>query len=651
MRRLSQFRLRTLILVTLVAAGLSWWYISHPRLLALRQMVAGRKRIEQRDRIYLRPLFGKTVRANLVTVIGDSRLTQWSGAKWIECPNRQVMVVHAADHTLIVWDRKSGEIVRGFYDVSAAAMARESERFYMMTDDGRLRSWSLGDDAAVDEPGSPAKEDCWAMSCTADGNRLALLSADGATIWDRVAGRVLMSLPLRFSDVVFPDGGETVLLAHSDTVVQYDIETRKEIWRWVVPPTSSGSRARVYPIRLSSDRSSLFVADASGRLYVFDWEQKKVIGQWRASMSSIYDIQLRTDGGISTAGAAICEHFAWRTAAERAFVVRFQATASAIYTGENGEVYCVRGGRLVEMSGNRLRRMAGGARMDATCFAFSPRGDRIALAGRDGQIIVRETQSWEQIQSWRAHDAWIRRLVWLPRSELLASLADDNVLAIWNAKTGVEQSSQYSPSAFSRRMVTTDARGKLAAWNGGRPNEISTGLVVNGSLKKKKRRLCGPAGALRGDIVLSRDGKLLLWGGARRMVNIWDLRKAAPKPAVGPVSVDEVKLALSHDEKLVFAGDVRRVCAIDVKRAKVVWTVGVHRSTILDVSSHPRRPLVATAGTDGTVALIDARKGVVLHRLRLGPSRGKILQVDFSPDGKLLAAAMSNGAVVVMQVP
>ena len=46
---------------------------------------------------------------------------------------------------------------------------------------------------------------------------------------------------------------------------------------------------------------------------------------------------------------------------------------------------------------------------------------------------------------------------------------------------------------------------------------------------------------------------------------------------------------------------------------------------------------------------MNSKSGKLQRRLRLGPTRGKLTQVEFSPDGELLAAAMSNGAVVVMQ--
>jgi hypothetical protein len=55
--------------------------------------------------------------------------------------------------------------------------------------------------------------------------------------------------------------------------------------------------------------------------------------------------------------------------------------------------------------------------------------------------------------------------------------------------------------------------------------------------------------------------------------------------------------------------------------------------------------LVAVAG------VLAWAKGTVLKQLRLGPTRGDIVQVDFSPDGQLLAVAMNNGAVVILRSP
>jgi WD40 repeat protein len=135
------------------------------------------------------------------------------------------------------------------------------------------------------------------------------------------------------------------------------------------------------------------------------------------------------------------------------------------------------------------------------------------------------------------------------------------------------------------------------------------------------------------------------------MINIWTLAEDKLSSSLGGRTSDDVKLALNRDSSIVFAGDNKNVDAFDTGTGTVLWSIAAHDRNIADLALHPSQPLLASCGDDGTVVLIDVETGRLLKRLRVGPPRGRILQVDFSPRGDLLAAAMSNGAVVVLRTP
>ncbi len=303
----------------------------------------------------------------------------------------------------------------------------------------------------------------------------------------------------------------------------------------------------------------------------------------------------------------------------------------------------------MEMGGGVLRRVVGGPRADATCFAFSPRGDRIALAGRDGQIVIRETSKWERVQSWRANDGWVRRLAWSPRGDLLLSKADDNVLVAWDPRTGDElrSFSQFSSSTFN--ALSFDGAGeKFAGFCGGTDFAIE---IVDADTFEVVKSIPHKSLNVRGDVVLSQDARRLFAGAGQARFNMWSIDDGKVLASAGGRSSDDVKLAISEQEDVVFSADVKNVSAYDVVNGTLLWTTPVHQRRISDISLHPSRVLLATGGDDGMVALVDTETGTVLKRLRLGPAQGDILQVDFSPDGQLLAVAMGNGAVVILRTP
>lgn len=69
-----------------------------------------------------------------------------------------------------------------------------------------------------------------------------------------------------------------------------------------------------------------------------------------------------------------------------------------------------------------------------------------------------------------------------------------------------------------------------------------------------------------------------------------------------------------------------------------------HTAEVFDIAFDPVRAEVATAGGDATIRIWDTESGAA--RLTL-PAAGPVSGVDYSPDGRYLAAATLNGAVSV----
>jgi serine/threonine protein kinase len=67
---------------------------------------------------------------------------------------------------------------------------------------------------------------------------------------------------------------------------------------------------------------------------------------------------------------------------------------------------------------------------------FSPRGDRLASAGKDGFIRISNTTSWELVRSIKGSDTEVNAAAFSPDGKTLATVDDDGRLKLWEVATG-----------------------------------------------------------------------------------------------------------------------------------------------------------------------------------------------------------------------
>ena len=600
-----------------------------------------------------------TAQGHLVTVIGDGRLTHWDRVRWIVCPDEHTIVSYGSDGALLVWNRNDGSLRRGFYDVIAGAYASDADLCFMVTSEGTLEAWSRNDDRTISRQFAFPKSDHAVLACSPCGRLLALATGRSTggevTIWDYETESRLFSLPQHVTGMSFsPDSKSVVFLEFPCTISVYDTSTWTLLGRTVLPPTEQGHGAAVYAAAFSDTGERVYVGNATGRLYAFEWNDEPLVREIASVPSTINDLSVLTRGtwaALVVASNSDCRIIDITTSPpDRVWSsVLLNEAATAVWHGPSGTVVAVRGGRLVEMGGGAPRRLVGGPRNDATCFAFSPRGDRIALAGRDGQIMIRDTSDWECVRSWRAHDGWVQRLAWSPRGDLLLSKADDQVLAAWDPNTGFERHSFRQFSTFTLNTITFDRTGEhFAGACGGSDFAID---VIDADSFEVVHSLPNESLRVRGNCLLSHDARRLFAGGWQVEANVWSIDDRRVVASVGGPTKDDVKLALSPREDVLFSAQGKSVSAFDMVNFAMLWSRAVHDPLVTDISLHPVLPVLATAGTDGVVSIVDTANGEVIKRLRVAPARGKITQVDFSPDGQLLAVGMINGTVAVLRSP
>jgi len=64
-------------------------------------------------------------------------------------------------------------------------------------------------------------------------------------------------------------------------------------------------------------------------------------------------------------------------------------------------------------------------------LAWSPRGDRVAVAGAAGGIAFYDLKERAELRRWRAHAGGLHRIAWHPSATLLASAGQDGHTRVW----------------------------------------------------------------------------------------------------------------------------------------------------------------------------------------------------------------------------
>jgi WD40 repeat protein len=229
----------------------------------------------------------------------------------------------------------------------------------------------------------------------------------------------------------------------------------------------------------------------------------------------------------------------------------------------------------------------------------------------------------------------------------LISFGADRVAAVWDPNTGSEVA-VLKAFTSPNRAPTFDPTGRWLALQ----NLTRESLITLYDVKTWTETQSLPKDAFRprGPVLFSLDGTKLIAGGSK-VAQVWDLESRKVTATIGGRSLDDVKLALSPDGKVLYSLMSRIVEAFDIATSASLWTTKLNATQSYSIATHPTQPLLVVGDNEGAAILLNAATGKVLMQLRIGPTRGEVEQVEFSPDGKLLTAAMSNGAVVVMRTP
>jgi WD40 repeat protein/serine/threonine protein kinase len=591
------------------------------------------------------------------------KLAAYAVGSLSEDPERSIILsMHAVDATLGFnqgVQRAAEEALHTAIMMSRARLTllghRDKVQNVTFSRDGRLLATSSWDetaklwDAATGQElltlrGHP-KYTVNAVAFSPDGARIATVGSDGkAKVWQVASGRELLVLKghqgAAESVMFHPDGKSIATAGRDHTARLWNAENGKEL-------VVLRSPAAVWCAVFSPDGNRL--ATCSGQMVtVWNTTTGRELLTWRAHERAVVSAVFSPDGKRIATGGADAAATVWDAVSGRelltirghesnltsvAFSPDGKWLATSSYDG-TAKIWNVANGREVFTFHSNLGSVAS--------VAFSPDGKRLAAAGQNGTAKVWDTFDRGELLMIHgppgASDA-----VFAPDGKRLATASWNKTAEIWDATSGQSlltlhghqgklSAVQFSPDG--RYIATTSGDQTAKLWDAADGRELLT-------FRGHRDEVLGAA--------FSPDGKRLATAGADRTARIWD------------TSSGRELMELRHEDQVVYAAfspDAKRIVSASADNTVKIWDAIDGRELlawrasrldgiILSAALSPDGKRIATAARE-TIGIWNAATGQELTTLQ--QSQTRVATVQFSPDGRRIAAGNVDGTTTLWDV-
>lgn len=329
------------------------------------------------------------------------------------------------------------------------------------------------------------------------------------------------------------------------------------------------------------------------------------------------------------------------------------------------------------------------------CVAFSPNGKFLAAGGADKAIILWDVTTYKEVARWPAHDDWILSLRFTDDGRALVSIDKSKTVRVWDVATRKQIKSWEDPTAKKLKSLPPDRHSlqhqscTYIAGESGR-SLLVAGQDDNGvcswDLSRDTRLRMRDNAVQSFDRAAFSPGCRMLaatathWNDPEELdrvvfkerVCIWEMSTQRERLVFDPLMTVDAMTFSPDGRTFAFGGrrsifkpllteEDRAAMRKEKPRDLVIWdlidnkerfALGGHRGSVHDLDFHPQGRLLASVDDAGILKLWDVATGreVVSPAWKVDIVMESLTCLRFSPDGKLLAVGSTRDTIRLIEV-
>lgn len=574
-------------------------------------------------------------------------------------PDGEQIASSSLDHTLRIWDARSGKQIRtlaaGGLVAGSAAYSPDGARLVVGNADGTLRVWEVSTGKALLT--IPGQDPIPSVAFGPDGGRI--VSGGGGKlvkVWEASTGNEICTFAEHTGEVksvaFSPDGTQVASTAANDEKVRiWNVSTGQQDLTLEVSPGLIGT------VAFNAKGTQLVWAGLG--LKVWDLPDGK---QTLAVADGFFPACFSPDGARIACGAPDGKlRILDAASGKQLLVIKAHVSSSAMPMGVvSSMAFCPDGTRIVSGGSDtqvkvwstapprepRVFRVSDETHMVTSVVALDAAVRQIVSGARSGALRISDLATEKPIRTFDAHSQPVTCAAFDSQAARIVSAGEDKTIRVFDAATGRELLNLDGRARAATALAfSPDGSQIVSAATGGKGQQEQEKVRIwDASTGKQSLAIDVPAGPTC-KVAFNADGSRLVWAGSD--LRAWDphtgkeiFKLKRPTSPVHQVifSPDGTKILLCCDDKTL---ELRSATA-----GNLLLVLRGHASPVTAAAFSPDGSRIASAERDTALKIWDAHTGDEILTLQ-GRTGTRVL--GFSPDGTRIVSASWMGILEVWE--